>query len=282
MSTATTGGTSTEFAPNLLGTFRTIISGLDSAIDNVQQTWNMVIAKVNQLIEACVKKLNDENWFSQVVDYFSKKVENALIKIKQIVNSISTIVNQVLTKGRDVLTHSVPVMSLFETGLDWSSKIKKPVSLINADLDDEVSDIDNWRGPAHDTYVERAAAQEKALDSSTEKAGDLSSWLSKVANANINYVKELVDLALELIAKFTETGTNVGIAAGTADVLSAQQAVNDASETAGKVVEALLKAATTLASHFGEVVDEINDLANTYYDFSAFPGEKWPKTVKSA
>jgi hypothetical protein len=263
-----------------MGTFRTAISTLETGIKNIHDAWDKLALAVEQFLEAIRKKLEDDHWWNKVVEWFTDELADALKAFQAAIEEARTKVGEILGKLEKTLNGAVPVMSLFQVGLDWSTQVNTHLSPIKPDIT-QSGGIDTWHGPAHDTYKTREADQNEAVGQSIEEVKGVGKWLSDVANANVHFVTDLLSQIGGIVEKIVEVTGDVGEAAATADPLSAQEAANDLSTLLGKFASNIIDYLASLGNRLADVLSLIGDVAGEHSDNSAFPDGRWPEAVNS-
>lgn len=268
------------FASGLLVTFRTGINLLETGVRNIHTAWDKLTLAVEQFLEAIRKKVEDDYWWSNVVEWFTDEIAGALKAFQSAIKVAREKVGEILGKLEKTLNGSVPVMSLFQVGLDWSTKVSINLSPITPDVT-QSGGIDSWHGPAHDTYKTREAEQNEAVGQAVDQVKGISTWLSDVATANVHFVTDLLTQVGGIVEKIVEVTADVGEAAATSDPLSAQEAANDLSTLLGKFASNIIAYLASLGNRLADVLSLIGEVAREHSDSSAFPGSHWPKAVNS-
>jgi phage-related protein len=272
--------TDDTFAPALLGTFRTAISTLETGVNNIHTAWDSLALAVEQFLEAIRKKLEDDHWWNHVVEWLTDEIANALKAFQAAIEEARNKIGEILGKLEKTLNGAVPVMSLFQVGLDWSTKVDTTLSRIKPDIT-QSGGIDTWHGPAHDTYKARESDQNDAVGQAVDEVKGIAKWLSDVANANLHFVTDLLSQIGGIVEKIVEVTGDVGVAATTADPLSAQEAANDLSTLLGKFASNIIDYLASLGSRLADVLGLIGEVASQHSDDSAFSGGHWPEAVNS-
>jgi len=272
-------GTDQTFAPALLGTFRSGVSVLEQGIQQIKDAWNGLINAVNGFIQRVNDYLDDRHFWQKPFDWLFDDLKEGCEKLKAVISQVQEKVNSVLDTVQKSVNGSFPVFSLFEVGMDWATKVKTPLSDISPDLTPS-GKIDSWRGPAHETFKTRVQDQADAIDAVVGKVTATSTWLSSVAEANVDFVADLASQVSDVVATLTAVGADVAEVAAT-DVAGALQASNHASEGTGQAVSLILNYLASLASRLAGVVAQINELANEYGDHTGLPQGQWPQAVNA-
>ncbi|BFU42335.1 hypothetical protein [Krasilnikovia sp. MM14-A1004] len=272
--------TDDTFAPALLGTFSTAIGTLETGVHNIHSAWDKLALAVEQFLEAIRKKLEGDHWWNQVVEWFTEEIADALKAFQAGIEEARRLVGEILGKLEKTLNGAVPVMSLFQVGLDWSTQVNTNLSQIKPDVT-QSGGIDTWHGPAHDTYKVREADQIEAVGLAVEKVKGISTWLSDVANANVHFVTDLLSQVGGIVEKIVEVTADVGEAAATGDPLSAQEAANDLSTLLGRFASNIVDYLASLGNRLADVLSLIGDVASEHSDDNAFSGGHWPQAVNS-
>jgi methyl-accepting chemotaxis protein len=274
------GNADDTFAPALLGTFHTAVSTLQTGVRNIHEAWDKLTLAVEQFLEAIRKKLEDDHWWNKVVEWFTDEIADALKAFQAAIEEARTKVGEILGSLEKTLNGALPVMSLFQVGLDWSTKVNANLTPIKPDVT-QSGGIDTWHGPAHDTYRTREADQEEAVGQAIDQVKSISKWLSDVANANVHFVTDLLSQIGGIVEKIVEVTADVGEAAAAADPLSAQEAANDLSALLGRFASNIVDYLAGLGNRLADVLSLIGDVAGEHSDNSAFPGGHWPEAVNS-
>jgi hypothetical protein len=272
-------GTDQTFAPALLGAFRAGVSVLDQGIQHIQDAWNGLINAVNGFIQRVNDYLDDRHFWQKPFDWLFDDLQEGCEKLRALIAQVQEKVNSILDTVQKSVNGSFPVFSLFDVGMDWGTKVKTPLSDISPDLTPS-GKIDSWRGPAHETFKTRVQDQADAIDAVVGKVTATSTWLSSVAEANVDFVADLTSQVSDVVATLTAVGADVAEVAAT-DVAGVLQASNHASEGTGQAVSLILNYLASLASRLSGVVAQINELANEYGDHTGLPRGQWPQAVSA-
>jgi len=268
------------FAPALLGTFRTAISTLETGVRNIRTAWESLTAAVEKFLESIRHKLEGSHWWNKVVEWFTDEIADALKKFQEAIEVARQKVSEILTRLEKTLNGSVPVLSLFQVGIDWSTTVNEKLSQIKPDIT-QSGGIDTWHGPAHDTYKTREGDQLDAVGQAVDEVKGIAGWLSDVANANVHFVTDLLSQVGQIVEKIVEVTGDVGTAAATADPLSAQEAANDLSTLLGRFASNIIDYLASLGSRLADVLSLISEVASAHGDNSAFSGGHWPEAVNA-
>ena len=264
----------------ILGSFNSALNLLHDGVTNIRNGWDKLTAAIEAFIAAVNKKLSEDHWWSKVAEWFTDAVQDALKSFQEKIKEVQDFFDKIFDRLQKALNGGTPVLSLMAAGSDWTQKVEPKLSEITGNMK-QSGKIDSWHGPAHDTYKTREEDHLGAVSQTVEEVKNVSNWLTGVAKANVEFMSELVTQVSPIFNKLTETTGDVAEAATTADVLSAQEAANDASSTLGSIAEAIINYLTTLANRLADVVGMVNAQATDTNDYSNFPGEKWPQAVNS-
>jgi methyl-accepting chemotaxis protein len=268
--------TGAVFASQIRGAFEAVIGTLKSTLDDIKKGWDFLIDRINEGIRKIEENFGFLGelwaWITDEIDDLVKKISNILRKVKEGVDKI-------FEKVEKAIDGSVPIISLITTALDWNTHVNIPLSEIAPDLSPSGA-IDNWRGPAHETYLSRVQDQSDAVAAVVGKVKSTSDWLADVARMNMGYVQKLTEFGAALVGKLTSTGT--AVAETPADPAAIVSISSELAETVGKIAEDVLALLVLLAERLVEVTTEINKLAGEYSDHIGLPGGRWPQAVSGS
>ncbi|AEV82379.1 hypothetical protein ACWT_1361 [Actinoplanes sp. SE50] len=267
-----------SFAPALLGTFQDAVDLLEKQVSGIRTAWDEFTRTAEEFLAAIRAKLQDDHWWNRIAEWFTDDIADTLEAIEAGIESARVKLDDILGRMDAALSGTPPILSLFRSGIDWSTTINTRLSAIQPDVEQSGS-IDVWHGPAHDTYRTRETEQGEAVGLASAQVKSLSVWLADVAEANTHFVTELVDQATTIVEELVTVTLDIGTAIGAEDPLSAQEAVNNLDEMMGKYAAAIIDFLTSLANRFTEVIRLVTEVAAEHSDNSAFPGGNWPKAV---
>jgi hypothetical protein len=272
-------GTDTTFAPAIMGAFRAGTQVLEDGLGKIQTEWDNMIRRIQDLIARVQQELDKSHWWDKLAEWFTDDIKDAVAKINKLVEEVRRKVDTILEAVRKAIHGSFPVLSLFDVGLNWGTKVDIPLSDMSPDMTGS-GKIDSWRGPAKLTYEKRVQDQIDAVDNSVEKVKSTANWLARVAQANTAYMVELGDRIAEVV------GALVAVVVDTAETASGAltqviEALGHSSEFVGTVVVQETQYLSNLANRLAEVVTQITELATEYGDHRGLPGGKWPSPVNA-
>lgn len=270
-------GTDQTFAPAIMKSFRRGVQVLQTGIEQIRTDWNTLIDAINAFLQRVHDALESDHWWDQLWEWMTDDIKDAVDRIRKLVEEVRPKVDQILQTVEKAVNGSVPVLSLYEVGLDWALKVNTPLSDLSPDLAPSGA-IDNWRGPAHETYSSRVQEQSGAVDAVVGKVKATSLWLAEVAKANTAYIVELADRVSEIVGTLVAIVADV-VEAGVGDVLAVQQGAMHLSEFFGTCTTQLAQYLTNLANRLAEVLQQITTLATEYGDHTGLPQGRWPKAV---
>ncbi|MCU7725754.1 hypothetical protein ODJ79_18650 [Actinoplanes sp. KI2] len=270
-------GTNQPFAPAIMGAFQTGVSVLESGIESVRREWNNLINAINGFFARVQQALENDSWWGQLTEWWTDDIRDGIARIRELIEQARQQIDGILQTLEKAVNGSVPVLSLFDVGLAWATKVDTPLSDISPDLSPSGA-IDNWRGPAHETYKTRVQDQTDAVDAVVGKVKATSLWLSDVAKANTAYIVELADRVAELTGTLVAIVTDVGEAAA-GDLPAVQGGALHLSEFFGTVTTQMSQYLTNLANRLADVLQQITQLAAEYGDHTGLPQGRWPQAV---
>jgi hypothetical protein len=268
-----------QFAQGTLGSFRAAKDLLAQLVDKIRKEWDAMVARINALLERLEHELNDDSIWSTISEWWTSKIKDAVEKVHKLVQQLGGQVSEVLASLEKVVAGSVPVLSLFEVGLDWAVKVNTPLSDLGPDMTGSGA-VDAWRGPAKVTYEKRVLDQIDAVEATTGKVKAVSSWLAEVAAANTAYMVSLADRGAEVVGALVAMiidATETASGAVTQLVITLQHT----SELIGEIVKQTLQYLVNLANRMAEVIKQITTVAGEYGDHTGLPGGKWPSPVNA-
>lgn len=271
-------GTDQTFAPAIMGTFRAGVSVLEGGVEGIQREWNNLINAINAFLLRVQEALEADHWWEKVAEWITDDIREGIDRIRTLIEQARQKVDVILQTSEKAINGSFPVLSLFEVGLDWATKVNTPLSDISPDLSPTSAALYNWRGPAHEAYKSRVQDQGDAVGAVVDKVKSTSLWLADVAQANTAYVVELADRVAEIVGVLVAIVSDVGEAAA-GDIPAVQQGALHLSELFGECTTQLAQYLTNLANRLADVLHKITELAVEYGDHTGLPQGKWPQTV---
>jgi hypothetical protein len=272
-------GTDQTFAPAIMGTFRSGVDVLEKGVAGVRTEWNNLLNAINGFLQRVQQALEADHWWEKLAEWVTDDIKDGIARIRQLIEDARKKIDSILETLEKAVNGSFPVLSLFDVGLDWATKVNTPLSDIGPDLSPSGA-IDNWRGPAHETYKTRVQDQADAVGAVVGKVKSTSLWLADVAEANTAYVVELADRVAEVVGVLVAAVSDVGEAAA-GDLPAVQQAALHLSEFFGACTTQLAQYLTNLANRLAQVMQKITQLAAEYGDHTGLPQGRWPQAVNA-
>ncbi|MEV4637391.1 hypothetical protein AB0J80_08575 [Actinoplanes sp. NPDC049548] len=271
-------GTAETFAPTTIGAFRAGVGVLEGGVAGVQREWNNLINAINAFLLRVQQALDGDHWWEKLAEWITDDIREGIERIRALIEESRGKVDAILQTTEKAINGSFPVLSLFEVGLDWATKVNTPLSDIGPDLSPTSAALYNWRGPAHEAYKIRVQDQGDAVGAVVDKVKATSLWLADVAQANTAYIVELADRVAEIVGVLIAITSDVAEAAA-GDVPAVQQGALHLSEFFGECTTQLAQYLTNLAKRLAEVLQKITELAVEYGDHTGLPQGKWPQAV---
>jgi hypothetical protein len=188
---------------------------------------------------------------------------------------IRAALNRILDVADTVVRNGTPVISLFDHSFGWLGKVRTPASDIQATMDELINyDFVKWSGPAAEVYKDKRSKQKDAVGEVVAKAESISSWLMKIAKANVDYAVEVLKILTPVIGKLAEAAANAGT------LINVLFAIDDVAEVIGKLVEDGLNMLLAVVRRLVESLSDVRDLASAVGDRAKLPGGKWPEAVR--
>lgn len=268
-----------QFAAGTLGMFRQSKDLLSKVVEQIRKEWDAMVARINELLTRLEHELNNDSIWSTISEWWTDKIKDAVEKIHTLVKEIGGKVSEILASLDKVVAGSIPVLSLFDVGLDWAVKVNTPLSELGPDMTGSGA-VDAWRGPAKETYEKRVRDQIDAVEATTGKVKTVATWLAEVAAANTAYMVSMADRAAEVVGALVALvidATETAAGAVTQIVITLQHT----SELIGEIVKQTLQYLANLANRMAEVVKQITTVAGEYGDHTGLPGGKWPQPVNA-
>ncbi|MGK5440417.1 hypothetical protein ACSNN7_01095 [Micromonospora sp. URMC 105] len=250
---------------------------LERALGDIQREWQSLIDRINSLLARVQHELNNDSIWATLSEWWTEEITDAIKRVRKLVQEIGTKVGQIIGALQKAVDGSVPVGSLFETGLGWATQVNPLLSGLGPDMTGS-GKIDSWRGPAKATYEKRVLDQIAAVNSTTEKVKATSAWLADVAEANTAYMVQLGERAAEVVGALTVVAID-GTATAAGAVTQLPLTLQDFSEFIGTAVTETLQYGLNLSNRLAEVLKQITTLAAEYGDHTGLPGGKWPQPV---
>lgn len=271
-------GTDQIFAPAIMGSFRTSVTVLETGIATVRDEWNNLINAINAFLARVQQALDGGSWWSRVTEWITDDVADGVARIRELIEEARQKIDAILQALQKALDGSFPVMSLFEVGMNWATRVNTPFSDISPELSAS-GKIDAWRAPAFLTFRTRVEEQSEAVDAVVEKVKATSLWLADVAQANTAYIVELADRVAEISRYLVAMVSDVGEAAA-GDLPAVQQGALHLSEFFGECTTQLGQYLAHLANRLATVLQQITQLAVEYGDHTGLPQGLWPEAVR--
>lgn len=266
-----------EFAAVGMTAFRLAVHGLEATIQELELAWHGLVERADALLRRVERELNSDSLWATIAEWFTDDVAESVARVRSLVKKIGESVTSLLEKMRISVEKSVPVGSLFDRALAWSTQVNPPLSALTPELVGS-GKIDSWRGPARITYGTRVADQVEATDVCVSKVSATSRWLADVAAGNTEYMVDLAGLLGPVISALTQLLVDIGESALGA-VTQAPFTLQQFSELIGEAVASSLLYQAALVDRLAQSVRQTNDLANEYGDNRGLPGGKWPQAV---
>ncbi len=190
-------------------------------------------------------------------------------------DEIRAALNKILSVAEYVVKNGYPVVSLIDHSFDWVTKVKTPASDLQFKVDDMVSyDFASWSGPAADVYKDKRSKQKDAVGEIVARAEFISSWLFKIAKANVDYVVELGRAINAILGQVAKAAVNAGT------IVNLLFAIDDVAEIVGTGVQAALDGLLGIVQRLVASLGDVRDLTSVVGDRSKLPGGKWPEAVR--
>jgi hypothetical protein len=190
-------------------------------------------------------------------------------------DTIREALNKILSEAETAIRNGTPVLSLIHHSYAWVTTVKTPASDLMYKVDDFVNyDFVSWSGPAAEVYKDKRARQKDAVGELVAKAEFISSWLFKIAKANVDYAVELAKVLTALVGALAAALVNAG------SVINLLFSLDDLAELVGRFVEGYLNAVLLRVRLLVESLGDVRDLFSVVGDHSKLPGGKWPEAVR--
>lgn len=271
-------GTDQTFVSGIMGTFRAGVTVLEGGVEGVRREWNNLINAINAFLLRVQEALEADHWWEKIGEWITDDIRDGVAGIRALIEQARQKVDIILLTLEKAVNGSAPVLSLFEAGLDWATKVNTPLSDIRPDLSPTSAALFNWRGPAHEAYQSRVQDQGDAVGAVVDKVKATSLWLADVGRANTAYIVELADRVAEIVGVVVAVASDIGEAAA-GDLPAVQQGALHLSEVFGACTTQLAQYLTNLANRLAEVLQEITTLAVEYGDHTGLPQGRWPQAV---
>jgi hypothetical protein len=232
------------------------------AFDDVSAGVKVIVDKFN----AIVHTVNEWRWMLGFA---------AMWWIRDKLDDVERLIKTVLDKVDHAIDHQLPVLSLISTSFRWIEQVKTPVSDLSLKVVQPASlELANWTGPAASTYTTMAGQQKAAVDDTVTKAEFISTWLFKIAKANVDFAVQLAKTVTAVAGKLTQAAVDA------TTVIDIPWAIDKLSDSVGKIVEDGLNDMVSIASRFVDAVGNVRDIAGQVGDHSKLPGGRWPEAVR--
>ena len=141
---------------------------LEASVEGIRTEWNNLINAINGFLQRVQAALEADHWWEKLGEWFTDDVKDSIGRVRELIEQARQKIDAILLTLEKAVNGSFPVLSLFKVGLDWATKVNTPLSDISPDLSPSGA-IDNWRGPAHQTYTTRVQDQTDAVDAAVSK-----------------------------------------------------------------------------------------------------------------
>jgi hypothetical protein len=179
-----------------------------------------------------------------------------------------------ISYAQKVLQGGVPVLSLFQTSMDYLNAVQLPVSDIAFDINTPQDDnIQSWSGPASAAYRQKQGAQKTAADKAAENAVFMSKWLYDVGKTNVAYAVEIVKILVDAGAEL------VNVTVDGLSVINLQFALDHLADAVKKLIKAGVNTLVELANKFVATLGDVREVLSKRNDHGAFEGGRWPQAV---
>jgi hypothetical protein len=190
-------------------------------------------------------------------------------------DEIREALNKLLKVAEYVVKNGSPVVSLINHSFDWVTKVKTPASDLQFQVDDLVNyDFALWSGQAAEVYKDKRSKQKDAVGEIVVRAEFISSWLFKIAKANVDYVVELGRALNAILGQVAKAAVNAGT------LINLLFAIDDVAEIVGTGVEEALNGLLAIVQRLVASLGDVRDLTTVVGDRSKLPGGKWPEAVR--
>ncbi|MFC6022395.1 hypothetical protein ACFP2T_40350 [Plantactinospora solaniradicis] len=271
---------STEFSPAIMGTFKKAMALVEKVLADIKEAWTKLINAINSLLQKAHNHLNNDSVLSSIVEWATDTIKDAIEAIQGLLVKLRDGVNKIITMLQEVVSKSVPVLSLFNAGLAWPTKVNAPLSTIGNDMGGS-GNTAYWQGPTKEVYEKEVKTQTDAVTASVDKVKFTSNWLADVATANTTYMTELGDRVAEVVGPMTALAGEVAATAAGA-ITQAMFAIDKMAETIAAAVTQALQYQINIAKRLAEVVKQVTALANEVSDRTGISDGNWPQSVVDA
>jgi hypothetical protein len=234
---------------------------LEQSFDALRSAVDLCVNNFNRIVEG----LNHWSWLLGPIPLWF---------IHNHMNDLRNALKEGLDRAEKVLQSGVPVLSLFETSIDYLNAAQAPVSDIAFDINTPQDDnLNSWSGAAASAYAKKQAAQKSAADKTTENAAVISKWLFDVGKTNVAYAVELVKILVDAGAEL------VNVTVDAASIIDIQFSIDHLAEAVKKLIKAGVNQLAELANKFVATLGDARELLARRNDHGAFEGGKWPQAV---
>lgn len=220
--------------------------------------------------------------FNRMVDNFNDAwwKQGVVVRwlIKRAIDEMSGHVERLLEVVDEALDHYIPVLSLFETSIQWTDDAMTPLSEIYADIPPGSGNrnLVYWDDAARKVYDQIVTEQQGATGAARDLAAYMSRWLSDIGQANVSYATHLVRQVGEVVGQLTQAAVEAG------SIIASPFALQDAAGIIGQAVTSLFDTLGKIGDDVAAAVDRVIDADNELSNHSHFPGGKWPLAVTRA
>lgn len=232
------------------------VSGLiDEAFSDMKKAINKVKKKFDEVMNNLKAMHSAASYVPGVQDNIDEVTKN---------------VKKLLRLVEYAVKHEDPVISLVYQSFNWVDHVEKPMVETSARVDEHPDEnIAYWHGDAASTFWDKAAVQQKAMDSYAQGADGVSQWLFKIAKTNVTYVTQLAEFAAKIAGALTQAAVDTG------SLVDIPWAVDALAKQVGTIVENRLDNLIESANRFMDTLEDLRDVDSQL----AKIGHGWPQAV---
>jgi len=234
---------------------------LEQAFDSLRDAVDLCVDNFNRIVDG----VNHYAWLLGPIPLWF--IHNHL-------DDLRNALREGIRHAEKVLQGGVPILSLFETSIDYLNAVQAPVSDISYDVNTPQDDnINYWSGAAASAYRQKQSAQKTACDKTAENAVFISKWLFDVAKTNVAYAVEMVKILVDAGSEL------VNVTVDAASLIDLQFALDHLADAVKKLIKAGVNQLVELANRFVATLGDVRDLLAKRNDHGAFENGRWPQAV---
>ncbi|HEY0700695.1 MAG TPA: hypothetical protein VGD43_23175 [Micromonospora sp.] len=234
---------------------------LTDAFDALRKGVDTCVDGFNHIVD----KANDHAWLLGPIPMYL--IHNHL-------DDIRTALKSLLDAAERVLQGGMPILSLFQTSIDYLTAVQSPMSDISYDINTPADDnLNYWTGGAATAYAKKQIAQRVAVDRTVDNAAFMSRWLFDIGKTNVAYAVELVKIVVDAGSELVKVSVD-GLS-----IINLPFALDSLAEALKKLIKAGLDQLVELANKFVATLGDVRDVLEKTTRHTEYEDGRWPQAV---